>query len=126
MADFVAVLKKTIDGLGDDTPAMRERVYEKARTTVAAKLAAINPPPPAAVAERQKKSLEDAIGKSRRNTLPVRLAADPLDELENVFSDARWLASRSRRRPPARRAAASRSSRSRPQHLPRMWQRHLR
>ena len=61
MADFVAVLKKTIDGLGDTTPAMRERVYEKARATVAAKLAAINPPPPAAIAERQKKSLEDAI-----------------------------------------------------------------
>jgi hypothetical protein len=84
MADFVAVLKKTIDGLGDTTPAMRERVYEKARATVAAKLAAINPPPPAAIADRQKKSLEDAIkeieaGYSARS-------ADPLEELENVFS----------------------------------------
>ena len=40
MADFVAVLKKTLDGMGETTPAIRERVYEKARATVAAKLAA--------------------------------------------------------------------------------------
>ena len=61
MADFVAVLKKTIDGLGNNTPEMRERVYEKARATVAAKLAAISPPPPAALAERQKRMIEEAI-----------------------------------------------------------------
>lgn len=85
MADFVAVLKKTIDGLGDTSPAMRERVYEKARATVAAKLAAINPPPPAAVAERQKKSLEDAIRQiEAAYAAPARI--DPLEELENVFS----------------------------------------
>ncbi len=84
MADFVAVLKKTIDGLGDTTPAMRERVYEKARATVAAKLAAINPPPPAAVADRQKKSLEDAIKEIEAGYSAK--SADPLEELEDVFS----------------------------------------
>lgn len=61
MADFVAVLRKTIDGLGETTPETRERVYSKARATIAAKLAALDPPPPSAVAERQKKVLEDAI-----------------------------------------------------------------
>jgi hypothetical protein len=86
MADFVAVLKKTIDGLGDTTPQMRERVYEKARATVAAKLAAINPPPPAAIAERQKKSLEDAIGAIEAEYAAGPAEADPLEELENVFS----------------------------------------
>ena len=40
---------------------MREKVYQKARSTVAAKLAAISPPPPAAVAERQKRALDEAI-----------------------------------------------------------------
>ena len=40
MADFVAVLRKTLDGMGETTPATRGRVYEKARATVAAKLAA--------------------------------------------------------------------------------------
>ena len=86
MADFVAVLKKTIDGLGDTTPAMRERVYEKARATVVAKLAAINPPPPAAIAERQKKSLEDAIAEIEAGYRAEPAGADPLEELENVFS----------------------------------------
>ena len=61
MADFVAVLKKTLDGLAEATPQMRERVYDKARATIAAKLAAMDPPPPATVVERQKRSLEDAI-----------------------------------------------------------------
>ena len=55
MADFVAVLKKTLDGMGETTPASRQRVYDKARQTVAAKLAAISPPPPPSVADRQRR-----------------------------------------------------------------------
>jgi hypothetical protein len=87
MADFVAVLKKTIDGLGETTPQMRERVYEKARLTVAAKLAAINPPPPAAVADRQKQSLEHAItAVEAQYAPPVVREEEPLDELEDVFA----------------------------------------
>jgi len=61
MADFVAVIKKTIDGMGETTPEMRARVYDKARATISAKLAAINPPPAPAVVERQKSLLEQAI-----------------------------------------------------------------
>lgn len=89
MADFVAVLKKTIDGLGDTTPEMRAKVYNKARATVDAKLAAITPPPPAAVAARQKRTLEDAIEKIEADytAKPAAPAAsDPLAELENVFA----------------------------------------
>lgn len=90
MADFVAVLKKTIDGMGETTPEMRARVYDKARSTIAAKLAAIAPPPPAAVAERQKRTLEEAIATVEQGyAKPVRPAApavDPLAELENIFS----------------------------------------
>lgn len=90
MADFVAVLRKTIDGLGDKpTPEMRARVYEKARATIGAKLAAINPPPPAAVAERQRRSLEDAIAQVESEytpARPMRDRSDPLAELEQVFA----------------------------------------
>lgn len=87
MADFVAVLKKTLDGLGEAGPETRARVYDKARATVAAKLAAINPPPPAAVAERQKKALEDAIAAVESEYAPAKPAfEDPLEELENVFA----------------------------------------
>jgi hypothetical protein len=85
MADFVAVLKKTIDGLGDNTPAMREKVYQKARSTVAAKLAAISPPPPAAVAERQKRALEEAI--AAVESAYAGSDEDPFAELEHVFAD---------------------------------------
>lgn len=61
MADFVAVLKRTIGGLSNNTPEARERVYQKARDTVSAKLAAMQPPPSSIVVERQKKALETAI-----------------------------------------------------------------
>lgn len=83
MADFVAVLKKTLDGMGETTPATRARVYEKARATIGAKLAAIDPPPPAAVADRQKRALEDAIAAVEKE---YAAASDPLAELENVFA----------------------------------------
>ncbi|MGN6536820.1 MAG: hypothetical protein ACTHKQ_13980 [Mesorhizobium sp.] len=87
MADFVAVLRKTLDGLGETTPEVRAKVYDKARSTIAAKLAAINPPPPAAVAERQKRTLEDAIATVESGyAKPVPPASDPLAELENIFS----------------------------------------
>ncbi|MGF7006407.1 hypothetical protein [Aminobacter sp. BE322] len=86
MADFVAVLKKTLDGMGETTPAMRARVYDKARATISAKLAAINPPPPQSVADRQKKTLEDAIATVEAEYGPKPTYDDPLAELENVFS----------------------------------------
>lgn len=87
MADFTAVLKKTIDGLGEHTPEMRARVYAKARATISAKLAAISPPPPAAVAERQRQALEEAIAAVERGyAKPAKPAGNPLDELESVFA----------------------------------------
>jgi hypothetical protein len=62
MADFVAVLNKTIDGLGErNTPQMREKVYERAKKAVADKLAAITPAPTEAQAARQFKLLDEAI-----------------------------------------------------------------
>ncbi len=89
MADFVAVLKKTLDGLGEATPQVRAKVYDKARATIAAKLAAIDPPPPVAVAERQRRALEDAIAEVEGGYAPPPSPAadvDPLAELENIFS----------------------------------------
>lgn len=83
MADFVAVLKKTLDGLGETTPETRQRVYEKARATISAKLAALNPPPPPAVADKQKRALEDAIAAVEKEFVIV---SDPLAELEDVFA----------------------------------------
>ena len=59
MADFVAVLKKTIDAQADKSPELRQRVYAKARGTIEQKLVTANASQ--AVAVRQRKILEDAI-----------------------------------------------------------------
>ncbi len=110
MADFVAVLRKTLDGLGETTPEVRARVYDKARSTIAAKLAAINPPPPAAVADRQKRALEDAIASVESGYVkpapPPAPASDPLAELENIFSSI----DRNRNQPNHARPAAPAST----------------
>ncbi len=105
MADFVAVLKKTLDGLGETTPQTRARVYDKARSTIAAKLAAIDPPPPATVAERQKRALEDAIATVERG-YAKGAAADPLAELENIFSSIDRNRTQASHAPPTAMAAA--------------------
>ena len=86
MADFVAVLRKTIGGLGDTSPEMREKVFDKARATIEAKLAAIEPPPPAAVIERQKQALEEAIAVVRAEfAAPAEPELD--DALESVLAE---------------------------------------
>lgn len=59
MADFAAVLKKTIDAQANPTPELRQRVYAKARATIEQKLVTANAPE--SVALRQRKILEDAI-----------------------------------------------------------------
>src|SRR5690606_36065990 len=85
MADFVAVLRKTIGALGENTPEMREKVYDKARATIDAKLAALDPQPPAAVIERQRKALDDAIAVLRSDyAAPAEPEKD--EGLEDVFA----------------------------------------
>jgi hypothetical protein len=86
MADFVAVLRKTIGGLGETTPEMREKVFDKARATIEAKLAAIYPAPPAAVVERQRKALEDAIAVVRAE-FDAPPAAEADDALDDILAD---------------------------------------
>lgn len=83
MADFVAVLKKTIGGLSNNTPEARERVYQKARDTVTAKLAAMQPPPSSIVVERQKKALESAISAVEAGFVRDE---EPEDEFAAIFS----------------------------------------
>lgn len=86
MADFVAILRKTIDGLKDNTPEMRQKVYEKARSTIEAKLAAAAPSEQAA--ERQRKLLEDAIGEVEAGyAAPVQSKDEQDDELDRIFSE---------------------------------------
>lgn len=77
MADFVAVLKKTIDAQADKSPELRQRVYAKARATIEQKLVTANASQ--VVAVRQRKILEDAIEEVEAFYAPPA-SKPPLDE----------------------------------------------
>nr|WP_257317150.1 hypothetical protein [Shinella pollutisoli] len=62
MADFVAVIRRAVDGLSDNNPEMRSKVYEKARGAVRRQLEAMNPRPSDDLIKRQLDKLEAAIG----------------------------------------------------------------
>lgn len=61
MVDFVAVIEKAVNGLSDNTPEMREKVYEKARGAIRRQLENIDPPVSEAVRHKQLAKLEEAI-----------------------------------------------------------------
>ncbi|MEQ9023848.1 MAG: hypothetical protein RID43_01490, partial [Roseitalea porphyridii] len=61
MADFVAVIRKAVDNLAENTPENRARVYDKARAAIRRQLEAINPQPADEVIARQLEKLDHAI-----------------------------------------------------------------
>lgn len=61
MADFVAVIRRAVDGLSDNSAEMRQKVYEKARGAVRRQLDAMNPRPSDDLVKRQLDKLEAAI-----------------------------------------------------------------
>jgi len=61
MADFLQVIQRAIDGLVDNTPEMRIRVYERARTAVERQLQSMRPRPASDVIVRQIEKLNEAI-----------------------------------------------------------------
>lgn len=61
MADFIAVIRRAVDGLSNNTPEMRARVYEKARAAVVRQLENMSPRPPEHMLQRQLDKLDQAI-----------------------------------------------------------------
>lgn len=61
MADFISVIRRAVDGLSTNTPEMRAKVYEKARSAVARQLENMSPRPPEEMLRRQMDKLEAAI-----------------------------------------------------------------
>ncbi len=61
MADFVAVIRRAVDGLATNTPEARARVYDKARGAVQRQLENMKPRPPEDMLRRQMDKLEAAI-----------------------------------------------------------------
>lgn len=79
MADFAAVIKKTLDKMGETTPEMREKVYAKARETVTRQIDAMASRPPQAAIDRQFSKLDEAIESIEANYASV--------SLDDVFAD---------------------------------------
>ena len=96
MADFAAVLKKTIDAQANPDQALRQRVYAKARSTIEQKLAAASAPD--AVAQRQRQILEAAIEETETEYRAAERAAeeaaqpeqtaDPLEDFLKAVQEA--------------------------------------
>ncbi|SIQ37109.1 hypothetical protein SAMN05880582_1011634 [Rhizobium sp. RU20A] len=61
MADFVAVIRRTVDGLSENVPDMRAKVYDKARGAVRRQLENMTPRPSDEMIGRQMAKLEQAI-----------------------------------------------------------------
>lgn len=61
MADFIAVIRRAVDGLSENTPEMRQKVYERARSAVVRQLENMKPRPPEAMFQRQLDKLDAAI-----------------------------------------------------------------
>ncbi|MHA7968245.1 DNA polymerase III subunit gamma/tau domain-containing protein [Rhizobium sp. CAU 1783] len=61
MADFIAVIRRAVDGLSNNTPEMRAKVYEKARAAVLRQLENMSPRPPEQMLQRQLEKLDAAI-----------------------------------------------------------------
>jgi hypothetical protein len=61
MADFVAVIRRAVDGLATNTPDARAKVYEKARSAVQRQLENMKPRPPEEMLRRQMDKLQAAI-----------------------------------------------------------------
>lgn len=66
MADFIAVIRRAVDGLSDNTPEMRVKVYERARSAVQRQLDNMKPRPADDVIARQLDKLDDAIATIER------------------------------------------------------------
>lgn len=73
MADFAAVIRKTLSNMSEATPELRAKVYDKARATVTKQIDAMENRPPQAAIDRQFAKLEDAI-----NSVEVEYSAEPV------------------------------------------------
>lgn len=83
MADFIAVIRRAVDGLSNNTPEMRAKVYDKARSAVLRQLENMNPRPPEQMLQRQLAKLDAAILEveaEHAEALPDEQAANTFEE----------------------------------------------
>ena len=70
MADYFAVLNRTLSGFTDPKPQLREKLYDRARSTIERQLKMKTPAPDAASLQAELQKLENAIGDIERNYNP--------------------------------------------------------
>ncbi len=87
MADFAAVLKKTLEQMGETGPEAREKVYDKARETVRRQIDGMEKAPPQAAIDRQFTKLEDAITSVEAEFAPSEDALELDELLDEVVPD---------------------------------------
>lgn len=80
MADFIAVIRRAVDGLSDNNAEMRQKVYEKARGAVRRQLESMNPRPSDDLMKRQLDKLEAAIGSVENDHAEALPATEPVPE----------------------------------------------
>lgn len=61
MPDYTSILKRSVSTLPDQSPAMREAVYQRARAALARQLTAVEPPLSTREIESQHQELENAV-----------------------------------------------------------------
>ncbi|MCA1406112.1 hypothetical protein I6F26_20920 [Ensifer sp. IC3342] len=87
MADFVAVIRRTVDGLSENTPEMRGKVYEKARSAVRRQLENMSPRPSDDMINRQLNKLEQAIGEVESEYAEALPAVEEADAVEPAVAE---------------------------------------
>ena len=83
MTDFVAILKKTIDGQAVNNAELRARVYARARQTIEQKLSSLTPAPSAEQKARQMRALDEAIEAVELAYAPA-LPSAPVSEVKQL------------------------------------------
>ncbi|WP_237368839.1 hypothetical protein [Rhizobium sp. SL42] len=117
MADFIAVIRRAVDGLSNNTPEMRAKVYEKARAAVVRQLENMSPRPPEQMLQRQLSKLDAAILEveaEHAEALPAadeavadEPAADPVAETAAVAEQPAWREEEAEAEAPAETEAAT-------------------
>jgi len=75
MPDYASILKRSISGLADPSPEMREAVYQRARAALARQLTAVDPPLSTREIEAQHQELEDAVARLEAEFAPQAAVA---------------------------------------------------
>ncbi len=75
MADYQPLLQRAVEALSDRSPEMRRAVYERARTALLEQLRSLDPPLSDEDIARERRALDDAIGRIEAGYAPAQSPA---------------------------------------------------